>query len=188
MATAHEIIDDIRAIDEEYTPYDVLNALEDGEFLSNFSWTQAEVEAAYDLVYNIKSWDELKTHGGARKGAGRPTNGCKTVGIRLTEEEHDLLKKAGGSAFVKEQLAKVDLRTLYVFYRVGGGDWDLEITTAYDFCRRHDIEDYEKWKGSGASLEDVMDFEDKRDARDFIELEIDDQEKASDLTYEINAH
>lgn len=188
MTTALSIINEIRAIDD-YTPSDIRNALEDGEFLSNFNWTQEEVEAAYDLVSGIESWNELKKqHGGAREGAGRPALSTKTVGIRLTPEEHDVLKKVGGSEFVREQLKKIDLRTLYVFYKVRRGDWDLEITTAYDFCKRHDIESYGEWKGAGETLEDVMDFEDKRDALDFIELNIDDQEKQSDLTYEVNAY
>lgn len=189
MTNVLSIIETIRDLDEEYTPADAREALEDGEFLAQHNWTQEEVEAAYDLVSSIESWDDLKKqHGGAREGAGRPALGTKTVGIRLTPEEHEALKKVGGSEFVREQLQKVDLRTLYVFYKVRRGDWDLEITTAYDFCKRHDIESYEDWKGAGETLEDVMDFEEKSDAINFIEMEIDDQEKQSDLTYEVNAY
>lgn len=191
MKKAIDIINEIRDLDETYTPEDIRNALEEGEFLSNFNWTQKEVEEAYDLIYNIKSWGELDAanrHGGARDGAGRPTNGCKTVGIRITPEEHDKLKQLGGSQFVREALEAADDSPLYVFYKRSHGDWDLEITTVYHFCKRHDIESYEAWKGSGETFDDVMDFEDKRDAVEFINMEIDDMEKKSELIYEVNAY
>lgn len=189
MTTALDIINEIRDIDEDYTPADVREALEDGEFLSNYNWTQEEVEEAYDLVDNIESWDELQTnrHGGAREGAGRPALGTKTVGIRLTPEEHAKLKKLGGSDFVREQLKDADDRTLYVFYDEPRG-WVLEIMTVYDFCRRHDIDDYDDWRGKGESLCDVMDFQDKKDALDFIESEVDDQEAASEMAYDVKAY
>ena len=191
MTTALDIINEIRDLDEGYTPADVREALEDGAFLSNYSWTQEEVEAAYDLVDNITSWDELKAqitgHGGAREGAGRPALGTKAVGIRLTPEEHAKLKKLGGSDFVRELLKEADDRTLYVFYDEARG-WTLEITTVYDFCRRHDIDDYDDWRGKGESLCDVMDFIDKQDALDFIESEVDDQEATNEMSYDIKAY
>lgn len=184
-----DIINEIRAIDEDYTPSDIRNALEDGEFLSNFNWTQAEVEAAYNLIDNIESWDELKSHGGAREGAGRkPQNlNHKIVGVRMTPDQQVKLQNLGGSEFIRSAIDEADDRTLYVFYKQGG-EWQLDITNVYFFCREFDIDNYDAWKGSGESLEDVMEFGDKRDALDFIEVEIDDQDKASEYAYEIKAH
>lgn len=118
---------------------------------------------------------------------GRPVTNNTTVAIRLTAEEHEKLKRLNGSKFVREAIKAADDRPLYVFYKIGRGNWDLEVTTAYYFCKRHDIKDYESWKGTGDSLEDVMDFEDKSDALNFIEMEIDDPEKANELTAEIKA-
>ena len=50
--------------------------------------------------------EPVKTHGGARKGAGRPTADTHEVTIRLTRDEHEKLKKLGGSKWVRVQIAK----------------------------------------------------------------------------------
>ena len=45
-------------------------------------------------------------HGGARKGAGRPTSNTHEVTIRLTKDEHEKLKQLGGSKWIRSQLKK----------------------------------------------------------------------------------
>lgn len=44
------------------------------------------------------------TWGGKREGAGRPEAGTKAVVVRLTDEQHETLKKLGGSAWLQEKL------------------------------------------------------------------------------------
>lgn len=51
---------------------------------------------------------EKKTHGGARKGAGRPKLEVPTkyITVRLTEDEHKVFKALGGSDFVRRMINK----------------------------------------------------------------------------------
>ena len=44
------------------------------------------------------------TRGGKREGAGRPEAGTKAVVVRLTGEQHETLKKLGGSVWLQEKL------------------------------------------------------------------------------------
>ena len=55
----------------------------------------------------------------------------------------------------------------------------------YYFCIEHEIDNYEEWKGSGKTLDDVIEFEDKEYALEFIGVEIDDLEMANLLSNEI---
>ena len=45
-----------------------------------------------------------KTWGGKRAGAGRKTSNTKNVWVRLTDKQHDKLKKLGGSAWLQNKL------------------------------------------------------------------------------------
>lgn len=51
---------------------------------------------------------ETKTRGGAREGAGRKPYETKRyyVKVRLSAEEHDKLRKLGGSKWLVEQIEK----------------------------------------------------------------------------------
>ena len=47
-----------------------------------------------------------KTWGGNREGAGRKPTNTKTVWVRLTDEQHEKLKKLGGSAWLQNVIEK----------------------------------------------------------------------------------
>lgn len=44
--------------------------------------------------------------GGKREGAGRKEAGTKSVVVRLTEEQHDTLKRLGGSLWLQKELSR----------------------------------------------------------------------------------
>lgn len=77
----------------------------------------------------------------------------------IVEEAYDFL----------EDLEENFSRPLYVFYKANNGDWNLEFTTEYDFCRQNQIKgSYEDWAGHGGLLNDVMDFDDLENAMSFM--------------------
>lgn len=47
-----------------------------------------------------------KTWGGKREGAGRKPSNTKTVWVRLTDEQHEKLKKLGGSTWLQNVIEK----------------------------------------------------------------------------------
>lgn len=74
-----------------------------------------------------------KTHGGARKGAGRRKLGKKLVGIRLTPAEHLTLIQLGGSEWLEGKLERIMTNVNEILEKVFDKDLPLpeQFTDAY---------------------------------------------------------
>lgn len=58
--------------------------------------------------------DKIKRHGGRREGAGRKPRGRIQTRLQLTPDEAELIKRLGGSAFIRSLLGKIKAKELAI--------------------------------------------------------------------------
>ena len=80
-------------------------------------------------------------------------------------------------AWWEQNRNEIDSITPLFVFEKASNSWSLDVTNIYDFRKNYDIENYQDWRGQGGTLEDVMDFIDKEDALNFIEMEFDEDQR-----------
>lgn len=102
-------------------------------------------------------------HGGARTGAGRPSQGKKGVTLRLTPEQHHKLLALGGSKWVINRLDELDDKPVFVFRESPVGGWSMDIVPGYQLSMMQEAEALE-----AVPLVKTTVFSEKAEARAFI--------------------
>ena len=73
------------------------------------------------------------TWGGKREGAGRPEAGTKAVVVRLTNEQHETLKKLGGSSWIQNAMnAQKDVSGKSIVIDFDFGGWEAMTSEEVD--------------------------------------------------------
>ena len=83
-----------------------------------------EGQKAFDHIVGALK-DFRLSHGGQRIGAGRKNAGTKAVLVRLTDEQHETLKKLGGSSWIQNAMnAQKDVSGKSIVIDFDFGGWE----------------------------------------------------------------
>ena len=122
-----------------------------------------------------------KKLGGKREGAGRKTSNTKNVWVRLTDEQHDKLRKLGGSAWLQKTVEQQkDLAGKLIVFSM---DFDnLELMTQEQVNELEaSYEDRWHWDEYGEyvfySIKDVVEFVSEQINSELLECEDPDESK-----------
>ena len=102
----------------------ILNACNEYLTVTESPDFDGEGQKAFDHIIGALK-DFRLSHGGQRIGAGRKNAGTKAVLVRLTDEQHETLKKLGGSCWIQNAMnAQKDVSGKSIVIDFDSGAWE----------------------------------------------------------------